>query len=262
MLKEFLDAIAGRLTPVAYEHVGSQVKYHHKDYIKDDSDKPLNYRPPIHRSVVSGLSIINKDDFVAFVKEYKCDKSKLFFNESELRAVLNYQSKDEADYGDSKVLMPIKKTEEFARFSLATARQIGQKDFVRFLKQMEPFIVKLDGTKASSMDIIEIAEHLQAVRKVDSVQRNTQQKFIIDAEVRTGKENFEIPRHIVFELPVFENDRELLGLFEVELFIAAQDDGLAIELPCYQLDTTSQLLLRSMVDAIKADLEMPSFQTT
>jgi len=262
MLKEFFDSMLGRLNPMVECHNFANEKYIHKDYVKDESNKPINYRPPISRSVISGLSIINKDDFVAFVKEYKDFKSKLFFNESELRAVLNYQAKDVADYGDSRVLMPIQKTEEFKLFLQATTRQIGQKDFIRFLKQMEPFIVKLDGAKASSMDIIEIAEHLQAVRKVDSVQRNTQQKFVIDAEVRTGKENFEIPRHIVFELPVFENDRERLGLFEVEIFIAAENDGLTIELPCYQLDTTFQLLLRSMIDDIKTDLEMPSFQTT
>ena len=91
-------------------------------------------------------------------------------------------------------------TNNFEEFRRCLDKDLSQKDFIRILKRLESCIVGLNGEKAANMDIIEIAENLQASKNFQSVQRNTLKAFTIDAEVKAGNTNYEIPRFIHFKL--------------------------------------------------------------
>lgn len=248
-LKPFIDAFR---SPVITLENG--LKAIHQDYKVDDTNKPIYLKPILARHVVS-QSIINKDDFIAFVTEYKTDATKLFYDDGKVRAVFNYITVDKPDYGDSTALMPLIQTDDYKHYRSNNGRSISQKDFIRQLKRMEPYIVALDNKKADDMDIIEMAESLQGITTIDSIQRNASNKFSIDATVRTGKANVEIPRVITFEFPIYTNDRELTTKFETELFLSAQDGAFVAELICYNIDQLEEETRRQLTQSICDGIE-------
>jgi len=251
ILEKVIDAIR---TPFVRDE--NDVVFIHRDY--EQAEKPVYYLPKIHHHVVQ-QHIINKDDFIEFVNEYKTPATKIFFDELNVRAIFNFTTPEKADYGDSYAVMPLDRTDYFSEFQSVLGKQINQKAFVRFLKRMEPFIVAFDNKKTDNMDIIEMAENLQAITKVDSIVRNTANKFMIDAEVRTGKQGMTIPRIVTFEFPVYRNDRELTTKFDVELFMEANDGAFTVEMVCYDvdhlLDETRRILtsiICSKIDGVKS----------
>lgn len=226
----------------------------HESYNIDDSEQPIYFRPPLHRHVIS-QGIVNKNDFIAFVTEYKTPATKLFYDNGKVKAVFNYSTVEEADYGDSTATMQLITTEDYKIFKQNSGNPISQKSFIRFLKRMEPYIVALYNKKADDMDIIEMAENLQGITTVDSIQRNASSKFTIDATVRTGKANVELPRIITFEFPIYANDRELTTRFETELFLSASDGSFTAELICYNIDQLEEETRRQLTQSICYGIE-------
>lgn len=226
----------------------------HNDYKVDTSKQPIHFKPALDRHVVQ-QKIISKDDFIAFVTEYKTAATKLFYNDGEVRAIFNYITVENPDYGDSVATMPLITTDDYKEYRSNNGRQIIQKDFIRLLKRMEPYIVALDNKKADDMDIIDIAENLQGITQIDSIQRNASNKFTIDATIRTGKSNVEIPRIITFEFPIYANDRELTTRFETELFLSAQDGTFIAELICYNIDQLEEETRRQLTQSICDGIE-------
>ncbi len=204
----------------------------HKDYTQIT---PTNYRPPLARSVIN-QNIQDKDDFINFVKEYATPLTKIFFNTESIKAIFNYTGAKEANYGDSYCKLVLTKTSEFIHFESVLDIELKQRPLIMMLKRLEPYITHLDGKKADDMDIIEIAEHLHASKNVNSIVRNTQQSFVLDAEVRAGNSSFTIPRYITFNMPIYKNDLTLKCDFEVELFLSADEAGFSAMLRCYKLD--------------------------
>jgi uncharacterized protein YfdQ (DUF2303 family) len=247
-MKEFITAITAAFAK-PFEKIDEKKYVVHRDYLEKEFPKPVHYKEPIARNVID-QGVVNKDDFVMFVNEYKTQATKIFYDEDKVKAVFNYSTPDEADYGDSTCRMPLIYTEDFYDYYQKTGKPISQKDFVRFLKRMEPFIVALDNKQAAAMDIIEMAENLQGITQVDSIQRNTSNKFTIDATVRTGKSNMTIPRIITFEFPIFKNDRGLVTRFETELFLTAQEGAFVAELLCYNTDQLIEEARRQITTSI------------
>ena len=258
-MKELIEKVANAFRPVK-EELGNGRKAIHQDYKLDDADKPIFFKPTIARHVLD-QTIISKLDFIAFVNEYKTAATKLFYNNSGIKAVFNYTTADTADYGDSKCLMPLQDTDDFREFEKHQT-ELTQKQFVRFLKRMEPFIVAFDNKKADDMDIIEMAEHLQAIKTIDSVQRNAQQKFHLDVNIQTGKSSMTLPKVIVFEFPIFKNDREMTTRFETELFLSADDGSLTAELICYNIDQLYEESIRELTNSILHEIDdVSAFQS-
>lgn len=251
-MKEIFEKIVNAFRPVKEELDNGRVAVH-KDYTVDEKDLPIHFKPDIARHVIS-QGIINKLDFIAFVNEYKTEATKLFYNDSQIKAVFNYSTKDEVDHGDSICSMFLQTTDDYTEFR-KNQTQLSQKQFVRFLKRMEPYIVAFDNKPADDMDIIEMAEHLQAIKTIDSVQRNAQQKFHLDINIQTGKDSMTLPRIIVFEFPIFKNDREMTTRFETELFLSADDGSLAAELICYNIDQLYEESVRELTNSILNDIE-------
>jgi len=246
-MKDMLKKIAESFRPVVVEFKNG-VKAVHEDYKYDTTDLPKHFEPEIARHVLN-QTIVNKDDFVSFVNEYKTDATKIFYTSEVIKAVFNYTTAEKADYGDSICKMGLIPTDDFIEFK-SSQRELTQKQFVRFLKKMEPYIVAFDNKKADDMDIIEMAEHLQAIKTIDSVQRNAQQKFHLDVNIQTGKSSMTLPKIIVFEFPIFKNDRELTTRFETELFLSADDGSLVAELICYNIDQLQEETTRELTASI------------
>jgi len=251
-MKELIEKFANSFRPVK-EELDNGRKAVHNDYKIVEEDKPINFKMPIDRHVLN-QGIINKLDFIAFVNEYKTDATKLFYNNSGITAIFNYTTKDNADHGDSKSYMHLMETDDYREFEKHQC-ELSQKQFVRFLKRMEPYIVAFDGKQADDMDIIEMAEHLQAIKTIDSVQRNTQQKFHLDVEISTGKSEMELPRVITFEFPIFKNDRDMTTKFDTELFLSSDDGSLTAELICYNIDQLYEESIRELTNSILADID-------
>lgn len=234
MIKDFFNALKGDLKPVAVLNDGREVI--HSDYKIAEDNRGVHYEHKIARHVIS-QSILSKDDFIKFVNEYKTDATKIFYNQHIIKAIFNYSTAQTADYGDSTCVMELEKTVSFQEFKSCLDVDLSQKDFIRILKRLESSIVGFNGTKADDMDIIEIAENLQASKNIQSIQRNTGQAFVLDAEVKAGNSNYTIPRFINFKLPVFKNDLEYEVGFDCELFLEASEGaGFVANLVCYKFD--------------------------
>lgn len=258
-MKELFNKFMDSFRPVK-EDLGNGRKAIHQDYKLDEADKPIHFRPPIDRHVLNA-NILNKIDFIAFVNEYKTAATKLFYNDSQIKALFNYTTKEKADHGDSICAMQLQPTDDYMEFKRHQT-ELSQKQFVRFLKRMEPYIVAFDNNKADDMDIIEMAEHLQAIKNIDSVQRNAQQKFHLDVNIQTGKDSMTLPRVITFEFPIFKNDREMTTRFETELFLSADDGSLAAELICYNIDQLYEESIRELTNSILNDIDdVSAFQS-
>lgn len=228
----------------------------HESYKVEKPKEQLErfFEHPIARNVIK-QTIVNKNDFIAFINEYKTECTKIFYNEYRIDAVFNYSTVSQADYGDSCCSMLLDKTKDFEEFLKHIDTGISQKSFIRLLKRMEPYIVEFDRKQADDMDIIEVAEHLHATKNINSVQRNTQQAFVIDAEIKAGNSSFEIPRYITFKIPIFKNDIELEAAFEAELFIDAMDGGFEVNLACYKLDQTIEDTVRELTRQVQRGCE-------
>jgi uncharacterized protein YfdQ (DUF2303 family) len=258
-MKELIEKVANAFRPVK-EDLGNGRKVFHQDYKVDDAERPIHFKPEIARHVLN-QGIVSKLDFIAFVNEYKTEATKLFYNNDRVKAVFNYSTKDTVDHADSVCYMQLQETEDYNQFKINQA-QLSQKQFVRFLKRMEPYIVAFDNNKADDMDIIEMAEHLQAIKTIDSVQRNSQQKFHLDVNIQTGKDSMILPRVITFEFPIFKNDRDMTTRFETELFLSADDGSLAAELICYNIDQLYEESIRELTTSILADIDdVSAFQS-
>jgi len=259
-MKEFLKSMMDSFRPVIQD-LSNGRKAVHQDYKLDESDRPVYFKPDIARHVL-GQRVINKEDFIEFVNEYKTDATKLFYNNDGVKSVFNYSTKDKADHGDSICTMPLQHTDDYNEFLRHEKSQLSQKQFVKFLKRMEPYIVALDDKKADNMDIIEMAEHLQAIKTIDSVQRNAQQKFHLDVNIVTGKSSMTLPRIITLEFPVFANDRVITTRFETEIFLGAEDGGLSAEMICYNIDQLYEETIREITASILENIEdVKAFQS-
>jgi len=251
-MKEMINKITNAFRPVIQKLDNGRVAIH-QDYEVDERERPLHYKPKIERNVLSE-TIISKLDFIAFVNEYKTPSTKIFYDDARVDAVFNYSTAKEADYGDSRCRLPLVETDDFVTFKRSQTT-LSQKQFVRFLKRMEPYIVAFDNKKADDMDIIEMAEHLQAIKTIDSVQRNAQQKFHLDVNIHTGKDSMTLPRIIVFEFPIFANDRDMTTRFETELFLSADDGALSAELICYNIDQLYKESVRELTTSILQEID-------
>lgn len=257
MLKEFFSAFKGDLKPVAKLEDGREVI--HQDYKVAEENRGKNFEHKIARYVLK-QNILNKDDFIAFVKEYKTVGTKIFFNNSRIKAIFNYTTLDKADYHDSFCEMQLENTKNFDEFKNILDRDLSQKDFIRILKRLEGCIVGFNNAKADDMDIIEVAENLQATKNFQSVQRNTLKAFTVDAEVKAGNKNYEIPRYIHFKMPIYKNDLLLEVQFDCELFLEATDGGFIANLVCYKLDEIIEKTIRDLTkDVCESCEDVSSF---
>ncbi len=59
----------------------------------------------------------------------------------------------------------------FEEFRSCLDRDLTQKDFIRILKRLESCIKGFDGKEVADMDIIEIAENLQATNLMKSLRK-------------------------------------------------------------------------------------------
>lgn len=206
---------------------------------------PQNFALPIERNVIQ-QSIVNKYDFIDFVNEYKGDKTKIFFDDKSVKAVFNYPLCDEADHGDSYCKMLLHKTVDAIEFMNVLDKPLSQKQFIRVLKRLEPYIIAFDTKTVDDMDIIEIAENLQATTNIHSIQRNASKAFMLDAEVKSGNSSMVIPRYITFELPLYKNDIQLKSQFEVELFLEVEDSQFVAQMVCYKLEQSIEEATREI----------------
>ncbi len=209
-----------------------------------------NFKLPLQRNIIQ-QNITNKYDFIEFVNEYKNEQTKIFYNEKVVKAVFNYPTKDKADYEDSFCMMHIDKTLDVQVLLDSLENDLTQKQFIRLLKRLEPYIVGFDGKSVDDMDIIELAENLQATTNVNSILRNTGKSFTLDVEIKTGNSNITIPRYITFEIPLFKNDIALRTRFDVELFLDVKESKFTINMMCYKTEQTIEETLREFITQIQ-----------
>jgi uncharacterized protein YfdQ (DUF2303 family) len=235
MIKEGIQYLMGLNTPFKKLTDGREIA--HKDYNVIEENRGVYFKHKIVRHVL-GQAILNKDDFIKYINEYKTDETKIFFNNRKIQAIFNYSTVDKADYHDSDATMELEYTKNFLEFQQCLDRDLSQKELVRILKRLESCIVGFNNEKVADMDIIEVAEHLHSTKNFNSLQRNTAQAFTVDATVTSGNDSYEIPRYIHFKLPVFKNDNKLEVQFDIELFLEAGDGRFTANLVCYKLDET------------------------
>lgn len=252
MLKELYAALKGDLQPVAKLEDGREVI--HNDYKVQEENRGEKFRHKIARHVLN-QSILNKNDFIEFVKEYKQEGTKIFFNNNRIKAVFNYSTAVDADYHDSVCEMELEPTKNFQEFNSCLDKDLSQKEFIRILKRLESCIVGFNNKEVADMDIIDVAENLQSTKNFQSVQRNASKAFTVDAEVKAGNTNYEIPRFIHFKMPIYKNDIEMEIQFDCELFLEAADNGFTANLVCYKLDEMVEEAVRTLTKDVCSGCE-------
>ncbi len=245
-----IDKIIGLFQkPTEVDKNGSILQHRSYTAVQPIEHKQKYFEHPIARNVIS-QRIINKYDFIDFINEYKTNQTKIFYDQEHIKAVFNYSSADKADYGDSSCTMSLIMTRDFTEFHNHIEKDLSQKEFIRILKRMEPYITAFDDKQVEDMDIIEVAENLQATKNINSIQRNTQQAFILDTEVSAGNSGMTIPRFITFKMPVYKNDLSLESEFRVELFLQGGDGGFIANLACYKLEQSVDETIKELTSQV------------
>lgn len=213
----------------------------HKDYdvIEAILKEPIRNQYSIHA--------LDVKSFVDLVNEYKEENSKLFFDDKKIECVIDFNTKEKAEFKDKRITLGLGVTPFYSAFNQNIDKNLSQRDFVFFLKSLFSFVKEIDGKPNDNMDVIEIAESLQAVKKFDSVQKNTSSKISLDVEIKSGaKESLTLPNKLTFELPIYEADTTILGRFETELFVSIDEEKFSLKLVCY----TAEIVRREALDRL------------
>ena len=222
----------------------------HKSY---DIDQKLLKEPLRNKYTVDALDV---DSFVDLVNEYKEPSSKLFFDDKSIKCIVDFNSKDKAEFCEKRINLGLGVTPFFYTFNKNVGETLGQREFVFLLKSLFMFISDIDGKANDDMDVIELAESLQAVKKFDSVQKNTSSKISLDVEIKSGaKETISIPKTITFTLPVYEADTEVRGEFKCELFVSIDEERFGLKLVCYTAEVSRREVLSKIVSKISERCE-------
>lgn len=142
----------------------------HQDY---EIPEILLKEPLRNKYVVNALDV---DSFVDLVNEYKEPTSKLFFDDKSIKCVVDFNSKDKAEFCEKRINLGLGFTPFYEAFNQSVGKNLGQRDFVFLLKSLFVYITAIDGKPNDNMDVIELAESLQAVKKFDSVQKKRELK--------------------------------------------------------------------------------------
>ncbi|MDL0089269.1 DUF2303 family protein [Campylobacter gastrosuis] len=219
----------------------------HKDYTLNEG--LLN--EPLRNSYI--IKALDVESFVGLVNEYKEPNSKLFFNDKNIKCVVDFATKDKAEFCEKRIFLNLEYTPFYYDFDKNLSKNLTQREFVFLLKSLFMYITEIDGKENDNMDVIELAQNLQAVKKFDSVQKNTSSKISLDVEIKSGtKANLTLPNKITFRLPIYEADVSLLGEFEVELFVDIKNDSeFSISLVCYTAEVVKRGVLNRLVKNIQ-----------
>ena len=198
------------------------------------------------------VDALDVDSFVDLVNEYKEPTSKLFFDDKSIKCVVDFNSKDKAEFCEKRINLGLGFTPFYKAFEESVGKNLGQRDFVFLLKSLFAYITAID----DNMDVIELAESLQAVKKFDSVQKNASSKISLDVEIKSGaKETIQMPKNITFTLPVYEADTEVKGKFECELFVSIDEEKFGLKLVCYTAEASRREVLSEIVSKISQKCE-------
>ncbi|MBE3607075.1 DUF2303 family protein [Campylobacter sp. RM13119] len=219
----------------------------HKDYMLADG---LLKEPLRNRYLIDALDV---DSFIGLVNEYKEPNSKLFFDDKSIKCIVDFNTKDKAEFCEKRIGLNLVYTPFYRSFNEHLERNLSQREFIFLLKSLFMYITKIDGKPNDNMDVIELAQSLQAVKKFDSIQKNTSSKISLDVEIKSGaKENLTLPNKITFKLPIYEADVSLMGEFEVELFVDIKNDSeFSIKLVCYTAEIVRREVLNELVKNIQ-----------
>ena len=109
------------------------------------------------------IDALDVDSFVDLVNEYKEPVSKLFFDDKSIKCIVDFNSKDKAEFCEKRINLGLGVTPFFKAFEGSVGKNLSQRDFVFLLKSLFMFITAIDGKPNDNMDVIELAESLQAV---------------------------------------------------------------------------------------------------
>lgn len=225
----------------------------HKEYNQARMTKGYESQKP--KRLILDEKIKDTEDFIRFANEYKTPETKVFYNEKGVEVIFNYSTTQGGDFADSRLVMDFELTQECKFLGDFLNRPITQKKFIHFLKAMAPSIHSPD-----PVDVIALAENIQAIKKINSIKKNSSQKLIIDAEIKGGLGSVAVPETLTLSIPVFENNRETkLDLFEVELFFDFGEE-FQIEMVCHHFARTRNLALRSLAKEVADGIQAPHFQ--
>ena len=222
----------------------------HKDYALSEAllKEPLRNKYSIHT--------LDVKSFVNLVNEYKEENSKLFFDDKTIECIVDFNTKEKAEFKDKRITLGLGVTPFYYAFNQTIDKNLSQRDFVFFLKSLFSFVKEIDGKPNDNMDVIELAESLQAVKKFDSVQKNTSSKISLDVEIKSGaKESLTLPNKLTFELPIYEADTTILGKFETELFVNIDEEKFNLKLVCYTAEIVRRDALDRLMQSISAKCE-------
>lgn len=220
----------------------------HKDYSLNSN----LLREPLRNDFA--IETFDIKSFVDLMIEYKNETTKLFFSDNKIQGIVDFNTPEKGSFRNRNIILNLTKNTFYEAFDKSLKTSLTQREFITLLKSLYPFITKIDGKACDNMDVIEMAESLQAVKKFDSVQKNHSSKITLDVEIKSGdKKNLTLPRHIEFGLPVYECS-DTKGEFETELFIDIDNEKFSLMLTCFTQPIVEKEVLEKIVKEIKEAL--------
>lgn len=185
-------------------HNGDQViilpeGYEHSVFKKDE------YR--LTPFIQASPTFLTDTSLIAYVNEYKSPTTKIFANDSVVRAVLNYHSKEAAAHASHIAVLTLKHSREWSAWMEVNGRPLDQKTFAEFIE--ENLLNVLDPDGATMVELVSTLESKTEVEFSSNIRNdNGTQRLVFDekqtAQGTTSKGKMDIPRKIKLGLPVFK----------------------------------------------------------
>ncbi len=164
---------------------------------------------PIPARIYQGVTLHDRDSFVAYVNRYKSEATRIFAEpgflaggQARVVGVLDYHKPQTADYGKHTATYSPRYSDQWQRWQRACAQTMKQAEFAEFIEEVRADIVDPDAAK-----LLDIVRTFKASKKVefDSVvyQPNGDVKLTYDERTEQKGTSGSLPEQMKIGIPVY-----------------------------------------------------------
>lgn len=223
---------------------------------------------PEHTGVLArktGTTVVRDSaSFLTYYAKHHDDATEVYSDVEALSvtAVLNAHSADEADFGDHRLILSLRRTKAWQEWLALDGRLVDQDRFANFLEDQLPYLETPD---AATM--LEIAQSIKATTKAEFQSSSRLQSgerkfsFVEDTKASAGaKGDLAIPETFVIAVPPFEGSGayRMTARFKYRLDRGALALGFKLEQP----EERAKAAFAEILTAIAENVDTPILNGT
>lgn len=194
------------------------------------AEKVMPLDPPLTR-IRAGVTMHDRDSFVAYVNRYKSDATQLFAEpgflsqggKATVAAVMDYHLPTKADYGAHSAVYAPRYSEQWQRWHKACAQPMKQAEFAEFIEEVRADIAEPDAAR-----LMDIVRSFKASKRVefDSVtyQSNGDVTLVYDEKTEQKGQSGPLPETLKLGIPVYFRGT----VYAVPVFVRFKVGGAAV----------------------------------